>query len=113
MAPWPRAFPSPDIKLFPGKSLSLPPASSTIKAARSSIPRSKLQLPVSVDSAAGDIAEIQGRGAVAPDALAAGHEGFEVSSDSSPRFHAVVGEAGGEQGLVQLVDGGDPNGLAV
>src|SRR5262249_38741036 len=108
-----KVFLAPDRKFIPGKVAY--PATGLLnnQGARRSIPRAKLQLPESVDSTASHVAEIQGRRAVASDALGVSHKRLEKAQIEICFFTLVVGEASGEKCLVQLLHARYPDGCAV
>ena len=77
---------------LPKKSLSLPPASLRLTS-RGSIRWLELQFPKPIESATGEIAEVERCRATTADSLASGHERFEVSQVKVSAVAMVVGEA--------------------
>src|SRR5262249_14020447 len=99
--------------LFPARSLNLPPASSTIRAPAAVSHGRSFSSQNPSDSTASHVAEIQGRRAVASDALGVSHKRLEKAQIEICFFTLVVGEASGEKCLVQLLHARYPDGCAV
>ena len=73
---------------------------------RSDVPRFEFQFPESVEPAAGDVAKVERRRAAPPNALAASEKPSEESQIEIGVLAPIVGEARGEQRLVQFMDNG-------
>src|SRR4030066_348086 len=80
---------------------------------RRRVPGVKLQPPDPVEPAAGEVAHVEGRGAVAPDRLSREDEFPEEVEVVVGRLLHVVGEAGGEEGAAQVLDPGHRDGFPV
>jgi hypothetical protein len=100
-------------KGLPGKIAESTTGFGRDQGAGGNVPRFELQLPESIESAAGHIAKIEGRGTAAPNALAADHEFLKVAEIDFGEFAPIVGKTGGEQRLVQLAHRRDAQCFAV
>lgn len=79
------------------------------EAARSGIPGMEPELPEAIGPATGEVTEVEGGGAVAPDALAPDQEGHKEAQVKISPLPSIVGKTGGQERLVQLCHLGDPN----
>ena len=104
------SFLSPDRKSIPRQVAQPTAGLLNNQGARRRVPRAKLHLPESVYSTASQIAEIQSRRAAVPDALRAGHECFEKAQIKIGFFTLIIGEAGAEKRLIQLLNPRNPYG---
>src|SRR4051812_13430019 len=77
------------------------------------VPRLELQLPEAVEAPGGDVAEVEGGGAGAADALRAARHAAEIFQIVVGVLAVVVGKAGREQRLVELGDLRDADGAIV
>src|SRR5262249_17245990 len=111
MAPLEARVSLPQIEILPpAGAITLPPPSTTTgpPAAVSHGRSFSSQNPS--DSTASHVAEIQGRRAVASDALGVSHKRLEKAQIEICFFTLVVGEASGEKCLVQLLHARYPDG---
>ncbi len=81
--------------------------------ARGHVPGREAALPEAVEAPAGEVAQVEGGRAVAPDGLRAHQERLEQGQHALRALAHVVGEARHQQRVLELRDVGDVDGLTV